>query len=165
MAWEYRGRQRYSYEVCAQCHARRPNNQELVSKKCYFVAEHRACKKVYVTPVNDRELQVVRPRPDLPVGKWFVLCNPNLCTAGRCTYAHSEVERDVWNTELFYYYRGVSLPRNVSNESAHDTTPQRSLQSLHGTLLPQFGVKVRCLATNLPMCVLVYKARPVAASR
>ena len=159
MAWKYRGRQRYSYEVCARCYQDRPNDQELTSKKCYFVTEHRICEKIYVTPVNDRELQVVRPRPVLlPEGKWFALCYRRGCTR-RCTYAHSEVEREVWNTELFYYYRDVSLPRNVSKESAH-TTPRCRLQSLHGTSLPRFGSKVRHLTTDLTM--YVYKAKLIS---
>ena len=149
------GRQRYSYEVCALCYHRRPIDGELTSKRCYSVAEHRGCERIYVTPVNDHQLQAVRQRPKLlPEGKWFILCTRKGCM-GHCTNAHSEAERDVWNTELFYTYRNVSLPRNLSTESAQVTTPQRSLQSLRGISLPQFGSKVRCLTTDLPKCVYI----------
>ena len=159
MAREYRGRQRYSYEVCAVCYQRHPNDQELTSRTCYSTAEHGNCERICVTPVSDG-LQVVRPRPVLlPEGKWFTLCSPERCT-GRCTNAHDEVEREVWNTELFYFYRDVSLPRNVSMESAH-TTRQYGFDSLRGTSPPKFGSRVRYLRhLYLLQCMCMAKRKP-----
>ena len=154
MDWEYRGRLRYRHEVCALCYWRYPNDQDLISKICYSKAEHRTSKKIFVTPVDDHGLQVVRPRPaHLPEpGEWFTHCRSKKCTALNCPYAHSQVEKEVWNTEFFHSGRCVLLSRNVPTESATHTTPQRSVRSLRdGVSLPQFGSEVSCLRTEIPI--------------
>ena len=74
------------------------------------MAEYDFRERIYVMPVNDG-LQAVCLWPVLlPEGKWFILYDPKRCT-GQCTYVHSQVEREVWNTELVYFYCDVSLPK------------------------------------------------------
>ena len=137
MASEYRGRQRYLYEVCAQCYRRRPNDQELTLNVCYSPAEHGMAGKICVTHVNDR-LQIVRPRPVLvSKDKRFVHCGHKYCSKKLMFFV---VIRNVQHAEPFYDYHSLSLPRNVPKDSAHIAQPGSLVPPpVHGSRSPYGG--------------------------
>ena len=88
--------------VCRQCLERDPTNYRLITHKCETPSRHDQSLRVQVYWQDDF-LHPIRPVPNKEITGRFTLCHfgPQCMKGDRCTYAHSEVERDAWNREKF----------------------------------------------------------------
>ena len=91
---------------------------------------HRGAPTVLVTwSTNKFKLVEIRPLPNTPLasGSGYTLCN-KIASCGyawRCTYAHSEEEKTVWNTQLNWKRRQphaeepARLQQTIGTAGAH----------------------------------------------
>ena len=89
-------------EVCRRCHERNSSDVLLLTLKCRSKLEHNQHDKVLVTEYYDT-LVKIRPMPaEFRPPRFFRKCydGPTCTFYPRCTYAHSEAEKNVWNTLL-----------------------------------------------------------------
>ena len=90
-------------EVCRRCHERNPNDLSLFTLHCRSSEEHSQHDIVMVTEYCGT-LVKIRPLPrEFRPPRYFRKCNNAGGTCRRypnCTYAHSEAEKNVWNSIL-----------------------------------------------------------------
>ena len=91
-----------STAVCRRCHERNPSDVSLLILKCRSKLEHRQHENVLVTE-DCGTLVKIRPMPvEFRPPRFFRKCyDGGTCRFyPKCTYAHSEAEKNVWNTLL-----------------------------------------------------------------
>lgn len=90
-------------EVCRWCHKRNPRDISLLTLRCRCLEKHSQHDKVLVAE-DGGTLVAIRPLPRefRPPGFFQICCNDqDTCRLyPDCTYAHSEAEKNVWNTLL-----------------------------------------------------------------
>ena len=90
-------------EVCRRCHERNPTDLSLFTLHCRSSEEHSRYDKVLVTEYCGT-LVKIRPLPrEFRPPRFFRICNNAGGTCRlypNCTYAHSEAEKNIWNSLL-----------------------------------------------------------------
>ena len=117
----YPSRRQIATEVCRRCHERNPSDVVLLRLTCRSKPEHSDDDKVLVTE-DCGTLVKIRPMPDkFRPPRFFRKCyDGGTCTFyPKCTYAHSEAEKNVWNT--FLRDERYLLRRKPQQHSSSDT--------------------------------------------
>ena len=99
---EYVNRRQIATAVCRHCHKRNPRDVLLLRLKCRSKQKHSQYDKVLVTE-DYGTLVKIRPMPaEYRPPSFFRKCyDGSTCRFyPKCTYAHSEAEKKVWNTLL-----------------------------------------------------------------
>ena len=90
-------------KVCQHCHIINPNDLSLLELKCTSVDNHNQSDKILVTE-DCGTLVEIRPLPnEFRPPRYFRMCydaEESCRFYPKCTYAHSEAEKRVWNMWL-----------------------------------------------------------------
>lgn len=88
--------------MCYSCFLHNPNNEILLDDMCSNPETHEGVCPLVSVAWNEQEqlLEEIRPLPQLSNYRGFALCNGDWCKGGKCTFAHSELEKRAWNYEL-----------------------------------------------------------------
>ena len=120
-------RRGFAVNVCGLCFKTNPQDEELMRVYCR-TGWHQGAPSVLVTwSAQKFALVQIRPFPEplLASGR-YVQCNREAtCKGPRCTYAHSEEEMVVWNTQLEWKRR-----QQAQEPRMHQTTLRTAVHNV-----------------------------------
>ena len=151
-------RRQIATEVCHRCYERNPSNVSLLKLKCRSKLEHNQHDKVLVTEYYGT-LVKIRPMPaEFRPPRFFRKCyDGGTCRFyPKCTYAHSEAEKNVWNTFL-RDERERQRPQQHSSLGVHvDASASYRRLKPDSVKLPQYSkLQVSILSSCLIMPIFI----------
>lgn len=149
----YVSRREIATEVCRRCHERNPSDVSLLTLKCRSKLEHSQHDKVLVTE-DCGTLVKIRPMPArYRPPRFFRKCyDGGTCKFyPKCTYAHSEAEKNVWNKLL----RDERYPQRPQQHNSFDSGVRVNASTSYRRLEPDIAKLPKLQVSILSPCSIM----------